>query len=445
MVLNKIVVEETVALLQSLIQNKCINPPGDELRSIKTIQDYLLKYNIKSQVYKSAKNRGNLIAVIKGTGEGPSLMLGPGHVDVVPIAKPEAWIVDPFEAVIKDGYVWGRGALDMLFIVAAQVQTFVELSKEKFKPKGDLVLVVVSDEEAGGTYGMKWLVDNKPELVTVDYAVSEAGGIPLKGNRLIFCAGEKGIAWRRITFKGTPGHGSGPYKSDNAVVKAGKAAYRLTKYNPPMNTKFIQDFIKGAGMSKIVQKIVGFKPLLRLILPLLHRKSPSMAAMLHALSTITFSPNILHGGIKVNVIPGEAYLDVDIRVLPGQDENYVLLHLHKALGKLAKEAIIEIPKEKGFSSSLGSISVPSQKFLSAIKEAVTDYYPSVKFVPMIATGTTDLRFLRVLGTNAFGFSLFDSEVDLNEIGKMAHGPNEKISLTTIEYTLNTYYKLAKSF
>ncbi len=445
MALKKSVTDDTVALLQTLVRNKCVNPPGDELRSIHTIRDYLTKHNIDCQVYESDSNRGNLVARIKGTGTGPSLMLGPAHVDVVPIGKPEAWNVDPFEGLIKDGHVWGRGTLDMLFIVAAQVQTFVELSKEKFQPKGDLVLVIVSDEEAGGLYGIEWLVKNKPEMMKVDYAVGELGGIPMEGNRLIYCIGEKGTAWKRITFKGTPEHGSSPYRSDNAVVKAGIAAGRLAKYNPPLEMHYVKDMVAGIGMSKFIQALIGIKPLFPLILSIIYKKSPSIAKLLHALSRMTISPDIIHGGLKTNIIPGEAYLDVDIRVLPGQNDEYVIRQLRKAMGNLGKEALIEVPPDqKGFFKSSGSVSETTPEFLAAMKEAVSEFYPDVNFIPTMLSGATDLRYIRQLGGNAFGFSLFGPNQDVNELGKLAHGPNECISLTAVEYTVNAYYKLAKS-
>ncbi|MCY3413728.1 MAG: M20/M25/M40 family metallo-hydrolase [Candidatus Heimdallarchaeota archaeon] len=442
MVLEQVSVDAAVSLLQKLIQNQCVNPPGDELKSIITIQDYLSENNIESELIKTDTNRANLIAVIKGTENGPSLMLGPAHVDVVPIAKPESWKEDPFEGIIKDGYIWGRGTMDMLFIVATQVQAFIELSKENFKPKGDLILVIVADEEAGGEFGAKWLADNRPELMKVDYAVSEAGGIPLDNNKLIYCIGEKGTAWKRIRFKGTPGHGSSPYKSDNAVVKASLAAYRLSKYNAPAELKYVREMMKGIGVNPIIRSLIGIKPLFSIILFILHKQSPTLASTLHAVSRMTISPNILHGGKKTNVIPGDAYIDVDIRTLPGQDDEYVRKHVSRALGNLAKEAILEVPDESEFSGSDGNYSEITSEFLDAMREAVSDYYPDATFVPIMVSGATDLRFIRNLGGRGFGFSLFDPELKLSDMN-LAHAPNERVSLKTVEYSLNAYYRLCK--
>ena len=176
-------INEATQLLITLIQNECINPPGNELKSIRVIEKYLTDRNVPCQVFESAPNRGNLIAEIKGTGERPSLMFGPSHVDVVPIGNDSAWEVDPFSGIIKDDHIWGRGTTDMLFLVVAQVQAFIHLHEEGFKPKGDLKLCIVADEEVGGTYGTKWLMENQSDFMKVDYALSEAGGIPIAPGR----------------------------------------------------------------------------------------------------------------------------------------------------------------------------------------------------------------------------------------------------------------------
>ncbi|MHA1366345.1 MAG: M20/M25/M40 family metallo-hydrolase [Candidatus Heimdallarchaeota archaeon] len=200
--------DETIKLLQELVKNKCINPPGDEMKSIKTVEKFLTDKGISCQVFESAPNRGNLIARIKGTGEGKSMMFGPSHVDVVPIENPDAWDVPPFSGEIKDGQVWGRGTFDMLFIVVAQCQAFAMLHKENFKPKGDLILAIVADEEAGGLFGTKWMIDNHPEVMKVDNAVSEFGGLQIAENKLILPYGEKGVVGIRLTFRGESGHAS---------------------------------------------------------------------------------------------------------------------------------------------------------------------------------------------------------------------------------------------
>ncbi|MFW9779435.1 MAG: M20/M25/M40 family metallo-hydrolase [Candidatus Heimdallarchaeota archaeon] len=436
--------DETIELLQKLIQNKCVNPPGDELRSIKTIESYLTDRNISCQVFETAPNRGNLVARINGSSDGSSLMFGPAHVDVVPVDR-DKWSVDPFEGVIKDEHVWGRGTLDMLFIVAAQVQAFSQLQQEGFKPKGDLILCVVADEEAGGTYGMEWLIKNQLEIIQSDYALGEAGGFPLAdGKLLVFGTGEKGAAWKRLTFRGTPAHGSSPYKSDNAVVKAGLAATRLARYKSPVDTQYIKVMAKGIGMNPIIRLLMN-RWMLAPVLNLIYRKNPTIAKLLYSLSRMTISPNIVQGGTKTNIIAGQAHLGVDIRVLPDQNDGYVTDHVKKAIGKkLAQETTIETPSDlPGFFQSQGSTSEVSPEIKDAIMKSVSPYYPDAQFVPMMSSGASDLRFLRPHGTRAYGFSLFDPSVNINEISKLAHGPNERIGIKTIDLTLHAYYNVAK--
>jgi acetylornithine deacetylase/succinyl-diaminopimelate desuccinylase-like protein len=219
-------VEETTELLCALIQNKCVNPPGNEIKSLNTIHKFLQERNVESQIYNTAPDRGNLVARIPGIEKGPKLMFGPAHIDVVPVVKPEDWEVDPFGGVVKDDHVWGRGAFDMLFIVATQIQAFIKLKEENFQPKGDLILFIVSDEEAGGEYGVKWMFENNPGIIQVDYAITEAGGISMAPGKILFIIGEKGGSSKRISFKGTPGHGSMPYNSDNAAHKAAQGIVR---------------------------------------------------------------------------------------------------------------------------------------------------------------------------------------------------------------------------
>ena len=164
-------------LLSELIGNRCVNPPGGEMRSIDTVRRYLRRRGVDCVVYESAPGRGNLVAEMPGTGGGPRLMFGPGHVDVAPVEKPGEWTVDPFGAEVRDGYVWGRGSHDMLFMVAAHVQAFADLSASGFTPRGGLTLLLVCDEEDEGAYGTGWMMENHPEALQVDYAVSEAGGL----------------------------------------------------------------------------------------------------------------------------------------------------------------------------------------------------------------------------------------------------------------------------
>jgi acetylornithine deacetylase/succinyl-diaminopimelate desuccinylase-like protein len=437
--------EETISLLSELICNRCVNPPGDEMKSIETIRRRLQQHGIECQVFESAPNRGNLVARIRGD-DGPRLMFGPSHVDVVPVESPDSWEEDPFSGTVKGGYVWGRGALDMLFIVAAQVETFVKLHGEDFHPKGELILLVVSDEEAGGTYGAHWMVENHPEVVETDYAVTEAGGISIAPGRIAFMSGEKGVARKRISVRGKAGHGSLPHGSDNAVVKLSEAVTRIAEYKTPLETKYLGHVAEGLGLG-FVQRLMLTNPwLLPFTLGRLERSEPLMARLIHGLSRMTVSPNIVSGGVKVNVIPESAYVDLDIRTLPDQDHDYVMSQLRTALGPLVDEASIEdSPGSEGRRMSYGNASPSRSDFVDSMERAMRSEIPEGSLVPLIMPGASDCRFLRERGTEAYGFSLFDPGTPTSHLADLAHGANERVSVRTLELTKNVYYHLAKDF
>lgn len=441
-------VEETCNLLTKLIHNKCVNPPGNEMRSIKTIEAFLAERDITCQVFESAPDRGNLVAKIKGSGQGPNLMFGPSHVDVVPVENPDDWDVEPFSGIIKDECIWGRGALDMLFMVATQVQAFSKLHEENFQPKGDLILLIVADEEAGGHHGAGWMVENQWEAIETNYAVTEFGGFSIAPGKILVAIGEKGARWRRISFKGTPGHGSMPYGSDNAVHKAAQAIGLLTDYcdsKIPLKTEYLSYLVKGMGRGFLARTMLTNKRLLPFTLKRLRKRDPGIAKTVHGLSRMTISPNIVSGGVKANVIPTNATIDLDIRTLPGQDDEYVVTHLKKAIGDLADEALIEmIPAEEGGVNFEGNASPAESEFVKIMERTIQQEVSDAKIVPFMVMGATDARFFRERGAEAYGFSLFDPETLMNDVVGLVHGTNERVSLKTIELSLRAYYNLAKA-
>ncbi|MHA1248072.1 MAG: M20/M25/M40 family metallo-hydrolase [Candidatus Thorarchaeota archaeon] len=435
--------EETVSLVQTLIRNKCVNPPGDEIRSIKTIEQYLNTYGVECEVFEPSPGKGNLLATITGTGEKPSLMFGPSHVDVVPVENEDAWKHDPFSGDVADGCIWGRGAFDMLFIVACQTAVFAHLHAQGFKPKGDLKLLIVSDEEIGGTYGAKWMVENHPEKVRTDFLVTELGGFEIAPGRVAFQYGEKGHYWVRIGFQGQEQHGSMPFKSDNAIIKLAKAIVRLTEYQTPITTEFIKKFVKDLPLSGFQKWLLKRRFLLPRILDMLSKSDMARARLLDSLCRMTMSPNLCGGGSKVNVVAGSAYVDVDIRTLPNQNEEYIISHLKEALGVLSKEARIE-PRED---SSVGNASDIDNAFVSTMTRVVRELKgPDAKLIPMLNPGATDCRFFReAFNTQAYGFAVLDNALPVNELVRMPHGDNERVTLETLRLTSESYRMLAEMF
>lgn len=440
--------DEAIDLLRKMIRNRCVNPPGGEMRNIRTLAKYLDAQGVPYEIFESAHERGNLLAEIKGSSDKASLMFGPSHVDVVPVEDESKWNVPPFEGVVKDGCVWGRGALDMLYFVATQTVVFAKLHQEGFKPEGTLKLLIVADEESSGTFGAKWMIEHYPEKVRVDYLITEQGGEPLGESRIAYWFGEKGVAWTRITFKGEEQHGSAPYRSDNAVVKMAEAIKRLAEYQPPRDTQYIKPLLEKLDLSSAVRKLAGNTKTLPVVLNTLSKENMGMARFLHALTQMTISPNIARGGTKVNVVAGEAHVDVDIRLLPGQDEEYAHQRIREALGELAKEAEIRrVPLEEGGDMHLGTSSHVEGPLIDLMKIVASEVKgEEMILIPLMSTGATDARFFReAFRTQAYGFAVSDELLDLQTVQALFHGDNERVSIGQIELTMKAYYEIAKRF
>lgn len=454
MPLNQANFEESYSLMQSLVKTQCVNPPGNEVASIKVIESFLKKKGITEIfVSESAPNRANLFSKIEGSDKtADAILLGPGHVDVVPVSNLDEWTFDPFSGTIKDGFIYGRGVLDMLFIVATQVVTFCRVFQEKKELQGDLMLLVVSDEEAGGKYGTNFFLKNHADKFELDkhkvYAITEGGGQVFYNKLLLLRTGERGTFWKRLSFKGTPQHGAFPFMSNNAIYKASKSATQLYDYvhsKMPLVLDPVKPYFEAmAEFEPDIAELLKSENFTEQ-LKLYFSKNRKVASSLFAITHLTFSPNILEGGNKVNTIPGQANLDVDIRALPGQDNDYVLHHLKKALDPETEVEITSIVDEDDVQMGSSSPSKPEESaFVKAIHESVSKELPDIKIVPSIVGGGTDSRFCRALGMDAYGFAVTNPGRTPDEIGP-AHGIDEKIDLKSVDLTLKAYYNLVEIF
>ena len=445
---------ETYSLLQSLIQSACVNPPGDELRNIKVIESFLKSKGIQDIfIFESAPNRANLFACIKGyDSKADAMLLGPAHVDVVPISNPDDWSTDPFSATVRDGFIYGRGVLDMLFIVACQVMCFCKVFTEKIPLRGDLMILIVADEESGGKLGTNFFLKNHLDLFKPDqrkiYAITEGGGSVLYNNLLQLRVGERGTFWMRLSFKGTPGHGAFPYMTDNAVYKTSQAAVRLYDYvhsSMPVELSNVRLFLESLSDYEPQIKSLLDEKTFNENLKDYHDSNKKVAKDLFSITHLTFSPNLFQGGSKVNTVPGKAFLDVDIRALPGQDEEYVLHHLNKALGPDLKPEITSIVDKDDIQLGSMSPATPEESiFVAAIHEAVRRELPEIKIIPSIVGGGTDSRFCRSVGFDAYGFAVTNPALKPGDIGP-AHGIDEKLDLKSIDLTLKSYFNLITIF
>ncbi|MEO6062976.1 MAG: M20/M25/M40 family metallo-hydrolase, partial [Thermoflexales bacterium] len=313
---------ETTRLLQDLLRIDTTNPPGNETPCIDFIARTLAEQGIESTVIESAPGRGNLVARLKGDGTLPPILIF-GHVDVVP-AEAEQWQRPPFSGDLHDGVIWGRGATDMKHMVAMEMMTLMQLMREGVGLKRDVIFMANADEETGGVMGAGFIVQNHPDLIRAEYALTEGGAssIELEGRSFFVCStGEKGSARFTLRGRGKPGHASQP-RLDNAILPLAIALQRIIETPLPLHvtqTTRAQIEALASGVS------AGTAEMLRALLdPETH--SDALAELplpepvkrrLNAAFRNTATPTILQAGSKINVIPAEATAQVDCRVLPG--------------------------------------------------------------------------------------------------------------------------------
>jgi acetylornithine deacetylase/succinyl-diaminopimelate desuccinylase-like protein len=434
---------ETVELLQATIRNQCVNTgtadSGNEVRTSDMIQSYLEGSGLDFQRVEPAPGRRSLITEIQGTDPtAPSLCLL-GHTDVVPV-NASGWQQDPFGGELINGEVWGRGALDMLNLTCSMAVALKELARSGKRPKGTIRFIAVADEEAGGQYGARHLVDHESDLSRCDYLITESGGLSLnspRGQRITVTVGEKGSSWRRLIIKGTPAHGSMPYGSDNALVVAAEVVRRLADYRP---AAVINEVWKQyASALDVSDDVVAMLHDTSLVDEGLRNISDhGVAKFAHACTHTTFSPNVIHGGQKTNVIPDEVAIEVDIRTLPGHTKETVDAMLVEALGpELSARVTTEMINEGD--ATISPIDTPLYTALQAVSR---QFYPQASLVPRITAGGTDAAFFRRVGTVAYGFGLFSTAISAGEFASRFHGNNERIDVESLRLTTEAWLALA---
>ena len=423
-------VDETTDLLQHLIRNACVNDgtaeSGHETRSVDTLDAYLRTPGVEMKRYEPSPGRGSLVLRIEGTDpKAPTLHLM-GHLDVVPVS-PSGWDRDPFGGELVDGVVWGRGAIDMLDVTASMAVAVKRLLQSGFRPKGTLIYSAMSDEEALGTWGAKWLTENNWDDVKCDFLVTEFGGarIPIgTGAKLPIMVAEKGSQWTRLRVKGTPGHGSMPYKSDNALVKAAELITRIARYKAPLHLHEIwKRFIEGIDLPAVQRMALTTAATFDAALD---RMPEGTDRMMYAATRTTLSPNIGRAGVKLNVIPDSAEVDVDIRIQAGDEGEGVRKMLRDAAGDLWKD--VEILEEGDNPATQSPIDTP---LWDALTKVTKQLVPGSKTVPFLVVGATDARYFRRKGVTSYGYGLMSERIPFGEFSKLFHGNNERVDQETL--------------
>ena len=420
-------------LLRRLIQNQCVNygtaDSGQEWRSVETLVEYL---GSPGEVVEPVLGRQSLIYRVPGEDpDAPSLALVP-HLDVVPVNR-DGWSVDPFAAEISDGFVWGRGAVDMLNVTAAMATVFRPyLTGEKRLP-GDLVLAAVADEENSGILGAKYLVENHWDLVRADYLLTEVAYPSLRtssGPVYPVAVGEKGPYWTKLETRGTPGHGSSPYGVDNALQTMVEALHGLfTTPMPVAITDEWREFVAGLDFDDELAEALVDPDRVDSVIDDLAVDDPTFARYVHAATHLTVSPNTLHGGLKANIVPDTANAEVDLRALPGMDRDFVDQHLRKAMGS-AGDQVDLLP----MADHLPTTSERGNPLWEAIVDGIEDHTGTRRVVPALMTVATDARFWREHGTIAYGVGLFDERIEFGEFLSLFHGHDERVSIESVART-----------
>ena len=421
---------ETITLCQEMIRIPSVNygeGRGDEKAMAEYVAAKLAEVGIKSELIETAPNRVNVVAKIEGSDKSrPGLVLH-GHIDVVPV-NADDWSVDPFSGEIKDGFIWGRGAVDMKDMDAMILATVRMWQRVGYKPPRNILLAFFADEEAGSDYGSRWLVKNRPELFNgYSEAVSEVGGFSLTitgGHRLYLVeAAQKGINWMKLSAKGTAGHGSF-INPDNAVTKVADAVSRIGNYEwPQLETK-----TSGLLFRKIAQ-LTGDKYDQKNVKPLLKHLGGAVK-MLGATISNTANPTMLEAGYKVNVIPQSASAVVDGRFLPGYEDQ-----LQETIKKLAGDEIEveiltrDIALEVEFAGPL----------VDAMCKAITGEDKEGIPVPYLMSGGTDNKALSDLGIIGYGFSPLKLPENLDFFA-LFHGVDERVPIDGLKFGVRVLYE-----
>ena len=430
--------ERPVEILQRLIQFNTTNPPGNEAACVTYIRDLLSEAGIESTLLAKDPNRPNLIARLPGQGKAPPLLLY-GHVDVV-TTENQPWQQPPFEGKLIDGYVWGRGALDMKGGVAMMAAAFLRANAEGLNPPGDIVLAIVGDEEAGGDYGAEFLVQEHPELFKgIKYAIGEFGGFTLHlgGKRFYpIMIAEKQVCWMKATVRGQGGHGSMPVKGA-AMARLAKLLKALDENDLPVHiTPPARMMVEAMAreLSGLQGMILGqlTNPMMtNSILKMLGERGRVFYPLFHN----TVSPTMLDASSKVNVIPGEVSLGMDGRLLPGFKPEDMIRELRAIVGEDVQLDLVEYdpgPPEPDMSlfDTLASI----------LKEADPDGIP----IPLLLSGVTDARFFSQLGIQTYGYLPMTLPDDLSFVN-IIHAANERVPAAAIEFGAQMIYKALGKF
>jgi acetylornithine deacetylase/succinyl-diaminopimelate desuccinylase-like protein len=413
---------EVTDLLSRLIQLDTTNPPGNETAAAELLREYLEASGVECELFARVPERASLVARIRGTGDGPSLMLL-SHTDVV-LADPTEWSVPPFSGEVRGDEVWGRGAIDMKSQVAANAVALASLAREGFRPAGDLIFAATADEEVGDGFGLMWLCEQHPDSVRCDYAINEGAGdrLDFGGDIYYLCStAEKMTAPFNVRVHGRSGHASMPGIADNALVKAARLIERIAEYRPePQLQQEVEAFLRT---------VLGEVPPAADVVERARALHPVAAELVEPLLAPTFAPTMISASQKRNVIPALCEIAVDCRLLPGQSPEAVAGIVSEVLGSDIAHDVEWLAAEGGTRSALDT------PLWDAVEAFVAESEPGARALPTCTAGFTDSHWLReAFGTVAYGFFPM-REMRPEVAAQLIHSADERIPVSDLELGL----------
>jgi len=438
--------DEVVAHLQNLLRLDTRNPPGNEYLAAHYLRDALARDGIASEIVGPSPDRASIIASLRGNGSEPPLLLM-SHTDVVAVER-DKWTQDPFGGGIFEGFIYGRGALDMKNMVAMELQTMLLLKRRLdaggLRLKRDVIFMAAADEEVGGRAGAGWVVENRPELIRAAYALNEGGGNVRIINGVNYYhvqTAEKGVQRFRLRARGTPGHAS-LQRDDNAVLALAEMLAHLRNRHLPLHlSATARAYIEGVAAAQAEPTRGRFLALLdpaqcdaalaELDLP------QSLKRQLHAITHNTISATILQAGSQINVIPSVAEAQLDARIVPGETRESFLRELKEIFGD---EAEIEFLSQTGSTALEAEVSGPLWR---TIEQVLAERAPGSRLVPKMLAGATDAKHVARLGTQVYGFCP-ELYVGPDESSRV-HGHDERMSVDSLKWGVRTLYDVVERF
>jgi acetylornithine deacetylase/succinyl-diaminopimelate desuccinylase-like protein len=428
------VAAEAEELLRGLIRFDTVNPPGRERPAQEHLAAHLAAAGFECELLGAEPERPNLIARLRGEQDGPGLCFL-GHVDTV-LADPSEWSHDPWSGDLADGFIWGRGALDMKDQVAAEIAAACSLARSGWRPRrGELLVVAVVDEETGGELGAQWITENHPEKVRCDMLVNEGGGAVFEyGGKRCYgvCCAEKGVFRFTLTTHGVAGHASMPGMGENALLKMAPLLERLgarggrADYRP---TEEPLAFLRGIGEDPADPEGA---------IERLRAEHPRLAVMFEPMLGVTFTPTRIRASEKVNVIPSRAELKVDCRVPPGLGEQEVRADIAEILGEPGEGWQLDFTEKV-----VGNRSPVQSELMDAIVAWVGEHDPGADVVPVVLPGFTDSRHFRLAFPECVAYGFFPQRHQtLLEGTPLIHGADERIDVRDLAFATEAYRDLA---